>query len=236
MMERFLTIPALTRCPGVDHLFGTRWVESPEAMARYLGLSEDRVITVRQVHGDAIRVVSSPNDKEGSSQGGHDALITDQPGLLLAIATADCVPILMVDGVRKVIAAVHAGWRGSLLGISAKVVATLKDRFGSRPRDLRVGLGPSAGACCYEVGHEVLEPLREKCPDWGEMIRERRNGKALLDLRKLNHLQLASAGIPESQIHTLEGCTICDPERFRSYRREGRGTGSMFSGIVMRSS
>lgn len=235
-MERILKISALDHHSGVDHLFGTRWVESPQAAARYLGLSEDRVITVRQVHGDDIQVVGSPDDKEGSSEAGHDALITNQPGLMLAVATADCVPVLMVDGVRKVIAAVHAGWRGSLLGISAKVVATLQDRFGSRPRDLWAGLGPSAGVCCYEVGHEVLEPLKEKFPTWGEMIRERRNGKALLDLRKLNHLQLTSAGIPETQIHALEACTICDTERFRSYRREGRGTGSMFSGIVMRSS
>jgi YfiH family protein len=235
-MERILKIAALNHSSGVDHLFGTRWVESAQAVARYLGLPELQVVTVRQVHGDGIRVVDSLHRKEGSSHSGHDALITDQPGLVLTVATADCVPILIADGTRKVVAAVHAGWRGSLLGISAKVVMVLQDRFASRPRDLRVGMGPSAGVCCYEVGQEVLEPLKKKFPDFGKTVQERRNGKALLDLRAFNRLQLTAAGIPEDRIHVLPACTICGGSRFRSYRWEGRGTGSMYSGIVMRPS
>ena len=160
--------------------------------------------------------------------------ITDQPGLALAIAAADCVPILIVDGVQRVIAAAHAGWRGSLMGIATQTVKALSERFGSRTRDLWAGLGPSAGGCCYEVDGVVLDPLKEKFPDWRSVVRERQNGRALLDLHELNHLQLAEAGVPPNQIYRMDTCTICQPDRFHSYRREGREVKTMLSGIVIR--
>lgn len=233
-MERFLTIPALNRGPLVSHLFGTRWVESPKALAQFLRLPEESVVAARQVHGDAIRVIQGPLSQQGPYSEGHDALITDQPGLALAIATADCVPILIVDGVQRVIAAAHAGWRGSLMGIAARAVKALSERFGSRTRDLWVGLGPSAGGCCYEVDGVVLDPLKEKFPDWQSVVRERQNGRALLDLRELNRLQLTEAGVPPNQIYRTDACTICQADRFHSYRREGRGVETMLSGIVIR--
>jgi polyphenol oxidase len=233
-MERFLTIPALERCQGIHHLFGTRWVESPADIAEYLGIGEERTVTAHQVHGNAIRVIESMNANERSKETDHDALITRQSGLLIAIATADCVPVLIVDTAQKVIAAVHAGWQGTLKRITGEVVMAMKSRFGSEVQNLRVGLGPAAGPCCYEVGEAVLGPLKAEFPEWRSVIRDRDNGKALLDLRSLNRLQLVEIGVPARQIHALDTCTVCCPALFYSYRREGREAGRMYSGIMMK--
>ena len=166
-MEQYLIIPELNACPGVDHLFGTRWVETPAAAARFLGLPEGKAVSEKQVHGDAIRIIDSVDGRRDSEGKGYDALVTHRTGIVLSVATADCLPVLMVDRSQKVIAAVHAGWRGSLKRISAKVVSAMKDRFNSRPGDLHVGFGPSAGGCCYEVDQEVLDPLRRNFSDRG---------------------------------------------------------------------
>ena len=171
-MERFLTIPALDRCQGAHHLFGTRWVESPAAIAGHLGLAKEQTVTAHQIHGNAIRIIESLNATEGSDEAGHDALITGQTGLLIAIATADCVPVLIVDIAQRVIAAVHAGWRGTLKRIAKEVVTAMNSRFGSHARNLWVGLGPSAGPCCYEVDEVVLDPLKTEFPKWRSVIRK----------------------------------------------------------------
>ncbi len=233
-MERFLTIPALNRCQGAHHLFGTRWVESPAAIAGHLGLAKEQTVTAHQIHGNAIRIIESLNATEGSDEAGHDALITGQTGLLIAIATADCVPVLIVDIAQRVIAAVHAGWRGTLKRITKEVVTAMNSRFGSQARNLWVGLGPSAGPCCYEVDEAVLDPLKTEFPKWRSVIRKQGNGKAFLDLRSLNRLQLVEVGIPPQQIHMLDTCTVCCPEKFYSYRREGQKAGRMFSGVVVK--
>ena len=233
-MERFHTIEALDPSQSTNHLFGTRWVDSPAAIAKYLGIDEERTVTGHQVHGNAIRIVESFNMNESSPETGYDALMTRQPGLLIAIATADCVPILIVDTVQGVIAAVHAGWRSTLKRITAEVVAAMNSHFGSQAQNLRVGLGPAAGPCCYEIGEAVLGPLKAEFPKWQSVIQEQGNGKALLDLHSLNRLQLIEAGVPLRQIHALDTCTVCCPGPFYSYRREGREAGRMFSGIVVK--
>jgi YfiH family protein len=232
--ERFLTIPELGRFTFLSHLFGTRWIETPLAVARHLEVSEDRVVRLKQVHGGRVHAVTAENRDQISPPDGHDAVVTDEPDTLLTVATADCVPILIADANRKAVAAVHAGWRGSIQRVAARTVAEMESRFGSKPRDLWVGMGPSAGVCCYEVDGAVLGPLSAGFPDWRSVVRETTPGKAKLDLRGLNALQLAEAGVPREQMRILEFCTVCSGEQFRSYRREGRRPGGMYSGIAIR--
>jgi polyphenol oxidase len=235
-MEPYLTAPGLSRFRGLAHLFGKRGVDSPQKAAAFLGLPEDAAVTALQVHGDGILYVDSrvPLRQLQSSQGGHDALITGTPGILIAVGTADCVPILIADRGRNVIAAVHAGWRGTIAQIAAKVIGAMAEDFGCSPSEMAAGIGPSAGPCCYEVDAAVLEPLKAGIPDWRHGVRGERDGKARLDLWALNRRQLSGAGVPDGQIDILDACTICSPDRFHSYRREGRKMKNMFSGIALR--
>ncbi len=128
-----------------------------QALGELLDIDPSRIAFCRQVHGDTIHVVDSVPD----SLLDGDALITSQKGLFLGIKTADCVPILLLDPVRGITAAVHAGWRGTVLRIAGKVVRTMKSEFGTQPSDLLAVLGPAIGPCCYEVDDIVLNPLRK---------------------------------------------------------------------------
>ena len=231
-MDTFLSVPALGECGDVDHGFGTRLAGSTATIARHMKLSDGQVVTVRQVHGKAVRIVEEANDTP--HRNGFDAMITDHPGLLLAVATADCVPILIVDTKKKVVAAVHAGWRGSLKRIVIGVVQKMESRFGSVLEDLLAGLGPSAGVCCYEVGPSVLNLLMAEFPGYEIFHRETDQRRVFLDLRALNHHQLVEAGVPPDRINVVDECTICSPDRFSSYRREGQKAGRMWSGITVK--
>jgi YfiH family protein len=233
-VKEMITAEGLSRCAGVEHLFGTRWIRSAAQAARHLGLPPEETVTVRQVHGDSLLVVDSAGVAPDESDEGHDGILTDRPGILLAVATADCVPILMADPETRTVAAVHAGWRGSLKRIAPKAVETMRRRFGAEPENLRVAIGPSAGPCCYEVNGVVLDPLKRVFRTWRSVVRETPGGKGMLDLRSLNRLQLMESGVQGSRIETIEECTVCRPDRYDSYRREGPGAGRMFSGIVLR--
>ena len=137
------------------------------ALRRRLGASRMQWVTLRQQHTDVIRVVDSPNpnglrDPGGAWRLAGDAVVTDQPGLLLAVQVADCVPVLLVEPRRKIIAAVHAGWRGTVQRIVEKTVGVMQQRFGVEPARLRAALGPSIRRCCYEVGREVVEKFESQ--------------------------------------------------------------------------
>lgn len=221
-----LLIPELGE-EGVFHFFGTRLLGTKRAVQETYGIEEGRILTVRQVHREGVFVVGK---SEGGSEG-YDALAADCPHLLLVVSTADCLPLLFFDPRRRVIAAVHAGWRGSLRGVARQTVTTVMREFACHPGDLIVGLGPSIGPCCYEVGGEVLSPLRETCPYWGKLVVPGSNGKGRLDLKEWNRRQLRDMGI--QNIFSLDFCTACRPDLFASYRRGGPGTSSMLSGIML---
>ena len=190
-------------------------------------------LTVKQVHGTDALIVDRPLTGVDRFEGGWDALITDQPGVTVAVRTADCVPVLIYDGGRKAVAAVHAGWRGALAAIVPKTIELMVARFDIQPGDLRVSIGPSAGPCCYEVDHAVLEPLRRGRQDWRSLLRDDRGGKARLDLKALVRRQAEEIGIRQEQITVVNVCTICHPTLFYSYRREGRVNGTMLNGITL---
>jgi polyphenol oxidase len=215
------------------------------------------LITLKQFHSDVIHLFDpTPTAlKPGLSALAGDASITNRPGLLLAIQTADCVPILLVDPKKRAIAAIHAGWRGTLARIAAKTIGKMQMHFGTNPGDLLAALGPSIGPCCYEVGTEVATQFLSQFPDAPSYFDEFRTGDepnpiqwlnmappghqpppkgVLLDLRKANRSQLLAAGLRSQNIHIIDLCTACRPDLLFSYRKEGPASGRLITVIALR--
>ncbi len=165
--------------------------------------------------------------------GEGDGLTTDCPGVLINVSTADCVPVLLLDPVRKAVSAVHAGWRGTVLNISAKAVESMRFYYGTDPANLRVGIGPAIGPCCYEVGNDVWEQVEREYFYGGEVLLREKNGKAMLDLVHLNRLQLIEAGVSPDRLFFSGLCTSCFPSLFYSFRRDQKRVGNMTSGIML---
>lgn len=243
MTHGVITLPAFARRKdGVRHFFGTRHRPAGpagDAVSVTQGPLVDRaagepvaVVSVKQVHGTAALVLDRPVKVGERIAGGWDALITNRPHVLLTVRTADCVPVLVHDPASKVVAAVHAGWRGATDGILPKTLSILRRRFGADPRRMQIGIGPAVGPCCYEVDEPVLERLRAGFPDWQAVVRHVGGRKAMLDLQDLLWRQAESAGVPEDRIRTVRVCTVCHPTLFYSYRREGTVLGTMVSGIM----
>ena len=150
--------------------------------------------------------------------------MTDVPGLRLAVRTADCVPILLVDTRARAVAAVHAGWRGTARSICAKAVAAMRERFGSRPENVLAAVGPGIGPCCYEVGREVAIQFRDTFPERYDL-----EEKAHLDLPEANRRQLLGAGLLTNHVCLARLCTCCSPREFHSWRRDRERAGRMIA-------
>ena len=213
--QGLITLPAFAGWrDGVRHFFGTR--HDPRDVGA-LGSGDESVrcvVSVTQVHGT-------------------DALVTDQAGVLLTIRTADCLPVLVHDSARNVVAALHVGWRGAIAGIVPKSLSLLHQRFGSTPESLQIGIGPSVGPCCYEVDEPVLSRLRAGFRDWRSVVGDAGPNKAMLDLHALVRRQAQGAGVDGDRIRSVRVCTACHPDLFYSYRREGTVKGTMISGIML---
>jgi YfiH family protein len=191
------------------------------------------MLSVKQVHGTDVLIVDQPIRQEDSFEGGWDALVTNQSGVMVTVRTADCVPVLLHDPVQRVVAAVHAGWRGAVAGIVPKTVALLVNRFGVAVERLRMAIGPSAGPCCYEVDEPVLARLRDVFPEWRSVVEPVGTEKAHLDLRAFVRRQALADGLLPERIATVNACTICHPDLFFSFRREGVVKSTMVSGIAL---
>lgn len=215
-------------------------------------ITEESLVTLRQIHSDVVRVFRSRPAITPQA----DAAVSRQAGTLLAIQTADCVPILLADKRRNIVAAVHAGWRGTLARIAAKTLGKMRQEFGTKPEDVMAALGPAIGACCYEVGPEVAQAFSgqfAQAAEWFEGPFERlATGeepnplpwltmmppghepppeRVQLDLRAANRWQLVDAGVRAGNIAVSTLCTGCRSDLFFSYRKEGAGTGRMMSVI-----
>lgn len=213
---------------------------------------QEPLVTLRQIHSDVAHLISKPPAQP--PQG--DALLCLQPGLLLGTQTADCVPILLADPRRRVVGAVHAGWRGTLARIAAKTLGRMQLEFGTRPEDVIAALGPAIGPCCYEVGPEVAQAFSGQfgaAAEWFEGPFERLAmgeepnplpwltmmppghelppERVRLDLRAANRWQLIDAGLGPRKIAVSSLCTACRGDLFFSYRKEGSLTGRMMSAI-----
>ena len=217
--------------------------------------TEESLVTLRQIHSDVVCVFS----KFAASAPQGDAAISRRPGLFLGIQTADCVPILLADRRRHVVAAVHAGWRGTLARIAVKTLGRMRLEFGTNPEDVLAALGPAIGPCCYEVGPEVAQAFLGQfahAAEWFDGPFERLSAgeepnplpwltmmppghepppeRVQLDLRAANRQQLVDAGMNPRNIVVSELCTACRGDLFFSYRKEGAATGRMMSIVGIR--
>jgi len=192
-----------------------------------LGVEPEAHVEASQVHGQTVAVVDRAD--RGRNVEGADGVITADPEVVLAIHAADCVPILLWDSRGGAVGAVHAGWRGTAAGVAPAAVEQMRRAFGTAPADLRVALGPSIGACHYEVDAPVAEALSPW--PWGAaVLRPGRAGHWHLDLTEANRRMLLDAGVPAEQIWSSGYCTACHRHLFFSYRGEGL-TGRM-AGLI----
>jgi polyphenol oxidase len=221
------------------------------------GSAETPLVTVRQFHSNlAVHVSVADALREHSHRA--DGLMTDQPGILLAVMVADCIPVLVADRKRRVAAAFHAGWRGTVKRIVETGIGRMRLEFGSRPEDLVAAIGPGVGPCCYAVGEEVIsefesqfiyarqlfhevyssDPVRNKYPML--FLTQRAPGHSEigpqihLDLIEANRRQLLDAGVRARAIQIVGGCTNCHPELFYSHRGSHGHAGRMMAVIGIR--
>jgi len=182
-------------------------------------------VILRQIHSDVcLRVEQVPHEHPAG-----DALLTSVPGLVVAIRTADCLPILIVDPRHRAVAAVHAGWRGAAAAVAAKAVQALAREFGGQPEEVEIAIGPGICGRCYEVGPEVARRFAAWLPELAEVAKP-----VLLDLTEVNRRQLLGAGVSPGGLHLGAPCTACSSDEFHSYRRQGPRAGRMLSGIGIR--
>jgi purine-nucleoside/S-methyl-5'-thioadenosine phosphorylase / adenosine deaminase len=200
---------------------------------RTFGIRQEKLVTVNQVHGTDLLVLDEPNPDYGHFLRLEcDGIITNQPGVMLGVGVADCVPLLLVAPDQRVVAALHAGWKGTAGGIAGKGVATMTKLFGAHPQEIRAAVGPAIGPCCYEVDEPVRAAFRLSGHGWDEFTVARAGGGWGLDLAIANRQQLLDAGLLPANIETADRCVCCQHDWFFSYRRDGGETGRQL-GFVM---
>jgi YfiH family protein len=211
----------VSRAPYADFNLSRRVGDDPRAVAenwRRLAASiRGRFASMRQVHGTRVATVTATALNAGAA----DAMATAARGVVLGVLTADCVPLLLLAPEHGVIAAVHAGWRGTAARIGARAVAHLQRHFGVPPAALRAALGPAIGGCCYEVDADIAARLEAACGAAPGALRRAASlssDKAFVDLRTANALLLERAGVPAARIVSVGPCTRCAGEAFFSHR------------------
>ena len=193
-----------------------------------LGFSKEDVCAFHQVHGTRV-LLAEPGWFEEEA----DAAVTDDPEVLLVVSGADCLPLLFHDPVQGAVGAAHAGWRGTAAGIAARVVEAMTARFGSRPADLRVAIGPGILGDCYQVGPEVVDAFTEAGFPSGVARPDVVADRFLLDLVAANRIVLEGAGVPPDRVLALDRCTHCEPATFYSHRRDRGRTGRHWAYVAL---
>ena len=178
-----------------------------------------------QVHGADVRLIKNASDaKPAEDARGEtvycDAIVSDARGVLAGVKTADCVPILLADPVTGAYAAIHAGWRGTLARVALKGLEQMRRQYGAEAENVMVAIGPAAGACCYEVGLEVIDAFKTEFPHELDIFTPTRDNHACIDLLCVNRNQLSVGGVRPANIFTAPLCTMCRTDLFFSYRRE----------------
>ncbi|PWU06187.1 MAG: peptidoglycan editing factor PgeF [Terriglobia bacterium] len=194
-------VPEFGRLPWLVHGFGTRSANLPPSLT-----------TLKQVHSTTCVFAAGRTGQLGQG----DALLENTPGCPVAVKTADCLPILLVDEQNRAVAAVHAGWRGTVGQIVLHSVDAMRRQFGSKPAELCAAIGPGIGVCCYEVGPEVAQHFGKQ-------------GRTHVDLTEANREQLRDAGLAANRIYSAGLCTKCLADEFHSYRRDKEAAGRMYS-------
>lgn len=204
--------------------------ENRRRVARAMGVAETHLIFPRQTHSVNVKIITAGNFTEVHED--TDAVISAEPGMALGVMSADCVPVLFYDPVREVIAAAHAGWKGTVGGIVRRVVECMISEFHCSPNHIHAGIGPSIGPEVYEVGPEVVEQFEKNFPNADALLKNRQsNGKAHADLWQANATWLRLAGVPEAQIEIAGLCTLSHPQQFFSARYDQHKTGR-FAAVI----
>jgi len=206
-------------------------IENRQKVSSLLGLEDDlHFIVANQTHSDHIHIITKKETKGWNgledAVSDCDALITNKKGVVLTILTADCVPVLLYDKQKEVIAAIHAGWKGTEAKIVAQTIQKMIKVYDSDPKDIIAGVAPAIGRCCYEVGKDVAKYFFNE-PRSFDMLGE----KYMLDLPFINKKQLLDSGLLEEHIEMSGVCTSCEAERFFSYRKEQGCSGRFMSMI-----
>ena len=212
-------------------------VHNRQLFCRAVGVEPRNVVTAQQVHDDKIQVVTTEHIGRGATSyedalEGTDALITNIPDIPLLLFFADCVPVLVVDPVKKAIGVIHAGWKGTVNKIAQKTILAMEKQFGTRPADCLVGIAPSVGPCCYEVDKAVVNQVKAQFKQWEQLVHPV-GDKWKLDLWLANRLQLEEIGVVSSNIIVSNVCTACNHELFFSYRKESGCTGRIGAVMVL---
>jgi purine-nucleoside/S-methyl-5'-thioadenosine phosphorylase / adenosine deaminase len=226
-------------------------LKNRNAFQSAIGAADSPVVLLKQFHSAVALFFAEPPAEPHKG----DALFTNSRAILLGVQTADCVPILLVDTKKRAVAAIHAGWRGSLSRIAQKTVGEMRRHFGSKPSDILAAFGPAIGGCCYEVGTELVTEFTSQFADAAEYFDELRTGEepnplqwlnmmppghqpppknVRLDLRKANRSQLLAAGLADKNIFDSNLCTACHTDLFFSYRKQGANSGRLLSAIGLR--
>jgi YfiH family protein len=245
---------ALLEQPGVRHGFSTRaggysvgsWrglnlslnvgdlaasvSKNRKRLAHCAGFDEESVIGLSQAHGRQVLRVDSLQAIQPEGERLFDASTTNQPGLVLAVRMADCVPILVLSTTPRAVCAIHAGWRGTLQDVTGAAIKSLYDNYGCQPGGLFAAIGPGIHACCYQVDTEVFEKFRTR---FGQGVVSGECAVLRVDLVAANRLLLEAAGVPSAQIEVLDLCTSCREDLFFSHRRDRGVTGRQMAFIEL---
>jgi polyphenol oxidase len=198
-----------------------------------VGFNPDDLMTLRQVHGKQVIVLTKTTDPSPLRGLPGDGLITDRPHLPLAVITADCFPVVLAAPSLPVVGIIHAGRRGAAARIVPAAIALMCEQFDISPEVVFAAIGPGIGRCCYEVDDASAEPfLAQFAPDV-TVYRPSRPNHLYLDLQQVILLQICAAGVPSTQVWSANLCTACHPQWFYSYRREGPRSGRMLNVVMI---
>jgi len=230
--EGIIQLELLSAVPGLRHGFATRRGNLEEVVA-------SPIARLRQVHGAEVLVLPSEDAARQpflcaaiEGRPAADALITDQLNAGVAVAVADCMPVLIADPRSGAVAAAHAGWRGLAAGIIENTVAALATNYGSRTEDLVVGIGPAIGPCCFEVGPEVIEAFAARGYEAEARAPGDAGARPHADMGAVATAILSRLGVPQAQVADAALCTLCHSDTLWSYRKDGDHAGRMLCGIV----
>lgn len=255
---RYLECQALGEFGCITHAFCTRWggtsegrlanlnfgvhsgdreehlMRNREILCSAFDVPEQNLVTINQVHGDRLLVVDKKSrDWQHGGTLEYDGIITSVREMPVGIKTADCVPVFLVDPTKRVVGAVHAGWKGTSLEIVAKAVGVFMKEFASTPADILAVIGPSIGPCCYEVDDIVFRHFDEERRG-SFFSRCEEEGKWMLNLSAANRFQLLDIGVPPDNIFSADICTSCSTDIFFSHRMEHGDTGRQLNFIMLR--
>lgn len=200
-----------------------------------IGADISRVVLSRQIHEDTVRVVTAADAGKGLWQErdySADALITNERGLPLFVFSADCIIILLTDGVSGAVGAVHAGWRGTALGIVKKTVEAMERTYGTKPEHIRAAIGAGIGPCCFETHNDVPDAMLAAMGKEAKPFIQPAGEKWTVDLKGINRHLLMTSGVPAEQIDVCELCTACHPELYWSHRKMGNRRGVQAAAIM----